>query len=232
MDDTTLLLGIVGSRAYGMATEASDTDRLGVYAAPTRAFHGLRTPTGKAATRHTTDPDITMHEAAKFAGLALAANPTVMELLWLPDHLYEARTPLGDDLIRIRRAFFSRKRIADAYLGYAVQQFTKLKAAGRFPDVPTSRIAKHARHLLRLVEQGTHLWVTGNLVLEVPDAARVFAFGDRVAAGNLEPAQWILRRARDTFDHSPTELPTEPGTEIVENWLHSVRGAFYERNTQ
>lgn len=231
MNGTTLLLGIVGSRAYGMATETSDTDRLGIYAAPTRAFHGLRTPNGRNATTHTTDPDLTSHEAGKFAALALAGNPTVTELLWLPDALYETRTPLGDDAIAVRRAFLSRQRTADAYLGYATQQFRKLETAGRFPDVPRSRIAKHARHLLRLVEQGTRLWVTGELVLAVPDAARVFDFGERVAAGNLEPAQWILRRARETFDHCPTELPIEPDTKTVENWLYSVRDAFYERPT-
>ena len=183
----TLLLGIVGSHAYGMARPDSDIDRLGVYAAPTIEFHGLRPPTGKQATRHTTDPDLTMHEAAKYAGLALACNPTVMELLWLPS--YELCTTLGGRLIELRSSVLSAKRVSDAYLGYATQQFKQLERAGRFPNVPVSRIAKHGRHLLRLTEQGTHLWVTGQLVLKVPDAKRVFDFGDRVADGDVDAAR-------------------------------------------
>lgn len=37
-----LLSGIVGSVAYGLAGPGSDTDRIGVFAAPTVAFHGRR----------------------------------------------------------------------------------------------------------------------------------------------------------------------------------------------
>jgi hypothetical protein len=44
---TVLLQGIVGSTAYGLAGPHSDVDRLGVYAALTWAFHGLRLPIDK-----------------------------------------------------------------------------------------------------------------------------------------------------------------------------------------
>lgn len=225
----TLLLGVVGSHAYGMARPDSDVDTLGVYAEETIKFHGLNPPTRDQATKHTTNPDLTMHEAGKFARLALASNPTVMELLWLPK--YTEASALGYRLVGLRRQFLSQRLVKDSYLGYATQQFVKLKQAGRFPDVPVARIAKHARHLLRLVEQGTHLWVTGTLVLKVPDAQRVFDFGDRVADGDTEAAKWVLRRAEETFAHSATVLPTEPDTAAVESWLLDVRAAYYPRAT-
>lgn len=38
---TTLLSGIVGSQAYGMATPQSDEDRLGVVLMPTTSLIGL-----------------------------------------------------------------------------------------------------------------------------------------------------------------------------------------------
>lgn len=230
MVDTTLLQGIVGSRAYGMATDESDVDMLGVYAAPTIEFHGLRPPTGKRATRHATDPDVTMHEAGKFATLALAGNPTVMELLWLPPESYTVTTTLGWQLIALRDQFLSAPRVRDAYLGYATQQFHQLRDASRFPDIPTSRSAKHGRHLLRLVEQGTNLWVTGELTLRVPSAKRVFDFGDRVAAGDIGAAEWIISRARETFDNTPTVLPDKPDSAAVEAWLHTVRAVHYSQN--
>jgi predicted nucleotidyltransferase len=52
-----LLSGIVGSVAYGLAGPGSDVDRLGVYAAPTVAFHGLRPPRESVVT---TEPDVTL----------------------------------------------------------------------------------------------------------------------------------------------------------------------------
>ena len=120
-----LLSGIVGSTAYGLNGPDSDIiDRLGTYAAPTVQFHGLHPPVDKAASRVTTNPDVTMHEVGKFVKLCLGGNPTAMELLWLKG--YETLTPLGQDLIDIRTSFLSTKKVLDAYLGYATQQFRRL----------------------------------------------------------------------------------------------------------
>jgi hypothetical protein len=83
---TTILRGIVGSVAYGLDHEDSDIDRLGCFVAPTVQFHGLHLPIGKRASRvQTTPSDHTEHEAGKYLSLLLSCNPTVTELLWLPD---------------------------------------------------------------------------------------------------------------------------------------------------
>jgi hypothetical protein len=152
-----------------------------------------------------------------------------MELLWLPDSLYEVRTPLGRRLIEMRSSFLSAKRVQDAFLGYATQQFQRLSREGKFADVPVSRVEKHARHLLRLVEQGTHLWATGRLEVEVTDPKRVFDFARRVAAGDIAAAQWAMMRARETFARVTTVLPVEPDERVVEAWLLDVRRRFYVR---
>lgn len=131
-----LLSGVVGSTAYGLAREGSDVDRLGMFAAPTETLLGLHTP---KESHVTTAPDRTLHEAAKWCRLALGGNPTVMELVWLPDELYEVRTPLGDELIAIRGSFLGAERVRDAYLGYAGQQFRRLEgraATGAPPSTP------------------------------------------------------------------------------------------------
>ena len=122
-----LLSGVVGSTAYGLASAGSDVDRLGMFAAPTESLLGLRQP---KESHVTTGPDKTLHEAGKWCRLALAGNPTVTELVWLPDDLYEIRTGLGDELVGIRTAFLSAGRVRDAYLGYATQQFRKLENRG------------------------------------------------------------------------------------------------------
>lgn len=238
-----LLAGIVGSTAYGLAGPGSDIDRLGVFAAPTEAFHGLHRP--QESIVHT-GPDRTMHEAAKFCRLALGGNPTVLELMWLPDGLYETRTALGEELIAIRGAMLSAPRVRDAYLGYATQQFQRLenRGDGSFsatgpPGAPVpearKRTAKHARHLARLVHQGRHLYATGQLVIRLDELCGesretgpqwYHDFGDRVAGGDLDAARDLLSRAADDFAAIRTQLPDQPDEAAVERWLLAVRAAL------
>jgi uncharacterized protein len=221
-----LLAGIVGSTAYGLATEDSDVDRLGVFAVPTEKLLGLH-PVQQSVV--SCKPDATFHEAGKFAALALKVNPTITELLWLPDDLYETRTELGGNLIAIRRRFLSRKAVRNAYLGYATQQFRRLETRGdgSFSADTRKRTAKHARHLLRLLTQGLELFETGTLTvrLERPDHYR--EFGVRVAAGDLEAAQREIGSAERAFDTAESPLPEKPDERTVEEWLLEVRRARY-----
>ncbi|EEP71937.1 hypothetical protein MCAG_02264 [Micromonospora sp. ATCC 39149] len=219
-----LLSGIVGSVAYGLARPGSDVDRIGVFAAPTVAFHGLHPPRESVVT---TDPDVTLHEAGKYARLALSGNPTAIELMWLPDDCYETRTELGDRLIGIRSAFLSAPRVRAAYLGYAAQQFRKLatRGDGTFSADTRRRTAKHARHLARLLHQGRLLYATGVLEIRLADPERFRAFGERVGGGDLAEAQALLTKAERDFDTARTPLPERPDSVTVERWLLDVRAA-------
>ncbi|MFC5751048.1 DNA polymerase beta superfamily protein [Actinomadura rugatobispora] len=221
-----LLAGVVGSTAYGLATPESDVDRLAVFAAPTALFHGLRPPTGRQATKVTTNPDVTQHEAGKFASLCLGVNPSVTELLWLEE--YETRTGLGDRLIGIRAAFLSAPRVRDAYLGYAVSQFRRLEGRGdgSFSADTRKRTAKHARHLARLVHQGLELYRTGLLTVRLAEPQWYRDFGERVAGGELDEAKAVLAKAEQDFDAASTPLPERPDEGAVEEWLLQVRAAF------
>lgn len=223
-----LLSGIVGSVAYSLDTEDSDVDRLGVFAAPTERLLGLH-PVQQSVV--SSKPDATFHEAGKFASLALKVNPTITELMWLPDDLYETRTELGDALIAIRRNFLSRKAVRNAYLGYATQQFKRLenRGDGSFSADTRNRTAKHARHLYRLHAQGIMLWQTGRLTVRLPhgDAVLCRAFGEDVAAGDLDAGRRVITWVEHIFDTSQTPLPEQPDEATVEDWLQDVRRAHY-----
>ncbi|PMR60624.1 nucleotidyltransferase [Verrucosispora sp. ts21] len=223
-----LLSGIVGSVAYGLAGPGSDVDRIGVFAAPTVAFHGLHPPRESVVT---TDPDTTLHEARKWCRLALSGNPTASELAWLPDDCYETRTEFGERLIGIRSAFLSAPRVREAYLGYAAQQFRKLESRGdgTFSSETRRRTAKHARHLARLVHQGRLLYATGILEIRLADPEWFRSFGDRVAEGALDEARTLLAEAELDFDRIRTPLPDRPDEEPVERWLLDVRAAHLPR---
>ncbi|MEV0393204.1 nucleotidyltransferase domain-containing protein [Polymorphospora rubra] len=221
-DMHVLLAGIVGSTAYGLDHSGSDIDRLGVFAAPTVAFHGLHPPRESIVT---TAPDSTLHEAAKWCRLALGGNPTATELVWLPEDLYETRTPWGDELIAIRTAFLSAPRVRDAYLGYAGQQLHRLAGRddGTFSADTRRRTAKHARHLARLLHQGRLLYATGRLEIRLTEPARFVEFGERVAAGDLDVARQLLESTEHEFGVIRTPLPDQPDEAAAERWLLAVR---------
>lgn len=226
-----LLSGIVGSTAYGLSRPGSDIDRLGIFAAPTSQFHGLHRPKESIVTKA---PDTTYHEAAKWCRLALSGNPTVFELVWLPDHLYEVRTRLGQALIAIRSSFLCAPRVRDAYLGYATQQFVRIKnrGDGSFSADTRKRTEKHARHLMRLCHQGYDLYSTGRLQVRVKDPDRYFEFGEAVAdtrtGHGIGRAEKFLDHMSSLFDSAVSPLPQYPDEGPATDWLHDVRKEFYE----
>lgn len=218
-----MLRGEVGSRAYGLAGPSSDIDRMGLYSWRTERLFELRQP----AAYYQADADTKWFEVRKYAELALGGNPTVMELMWLPE--YEVASALGRELIGIRSAFLSAHRVRSAYLGYATQQFTKLeRRGGTFSSDLGKRTAKHARHLLRLCQQGFSLYATGELAIRVPEPEKVMEFGERVAAGDIELARGMMARYEQMFDDVATVLPSQPDKKRVDQWLRLVRMVHLE----
>jgi hypothetical protein len=217
---TILLEGVVGSTAYGLATEHSDVDLLGLFAYPTMELLCLSEPT---PTHVQTAPDGTWHEARKYCQLVLGCNPTAMELLWLSE--YTQGTKIGHELVAIRDSFLSAKRVRDAYMGYATQQFKLLanRGDGSFSADTRKRTEKHARHLRRLIWQGVTLWQEGRLEIRVHNPDVFHEFGRQVADGNLELARKVLAGGEYCFDNAPCALPQAADPGRVESWLLKLR---------
>jgi predicted nucleotidyltransferase len=222
-DKVVLLSGVVGSTAYGLNHEGSDIDRLGIFTWPTEAFFRLEQPDDYWEHK-TPTVDIAFHEARKFISLALGGNPTVSELLWLKE--YEHATPWGMELVEMRSAFLSAPRVKDAYLGYARQQFYKLRETGAFSSALRNRSEKHARHLRRLVEQGFQLYSTGELTLRLENPGEVMEFGRQVAE-DPSRAEEFMSRAIRRFEDTRSPLPAMPDTRSAEDWLLRLRKDFY-----
>jgi uncharacterized protein len=130
--ENEILRGVVGSTAHGTAIEGSD-DRyeMGVFIEPPENVCGLSAienyiyrdqPNGVRS--QPGDLDLTMYSLRKFCRLATQGNPSVIILLWLPEHI--TKTELGTELIGMREAFIS-KDSGKRFLGYLVAQKMKLK---------------------------------------------------------------------------------------------------------
>ncbi len=213
-----LLLAVVGSQAYGLATSESDHDYLGVFQEPTRNLVGLKTHLPESIVSK--DPDKTLHEVGKFMRLALAGNPTVNELLWLDR--YEERSVEGLALLSVREAFLSNKMRA-TYGGYALQQAKRL-ARGDVESNQRNRIEKHGRHCFRLLMQGSGALRTGRIQVWLSEnqGRECFEMGF-LAATDPEGFQDEVQLAMNSFDAIESVLPDQPDYEKVDDLLLRLR---------
>lgn len=228
----TILRGIVGSCAYGLATPESDVDIMGVFLEPRDSFLGLHPFDDKNATVHTTSDlrDHTFHELGKFMRLALKSNPSILELLWLPDWAYEHISPQGEELLDCRHWFASAELVKNAYLGYATQQFKLLERRGDFGTDMKKRTEKHARHLYRLLIQGFGLYRTGELCVELDayEVIKVREFGQRVGQGDLDLAKTELEYYEAQFKEKQPHVRYEPNVEAANSLLIEFRAGGFQ----
>lgn len=206
---------VVGSRAYGLDTDASDTDLRGIYLAPLDLHLSLF---GAPEQFEDNAAQTCYWELQKFIVMALKANPNILECLYSP--LVEKTTPLAERLLALRESFLSQM-IFQTFNGYALSQFKKLEQ----DRCNQGEIRwKHAMHLLRLL-------LTGAATLRerrVP--VRVEAHRDRLLAvkrGGVpwpDVDAWRQELHRD-FERAlaETTLPERPDYEAANRFLIAAR---------
>lgn len=215
--DHTIYACVMGSRAFGLATEGSDTDRRGVFLTPTPLFWRFEKPP-----THVDGPreEQFSWELERFCELALRANPNVLECLHSP--VVEHLDPVGEELLSLRGAFLSRQAHT-TFSRYAVSQRGKLLGDLQNHGAPRW---KHAMHLLRLLLSCRDLLRTGRLVIDAtPYRDRLLA----VRRGELtwdEVEAWMTLLTEETDAALPaTPLPETPDLPRVEDFLVRTRRA-------
>jgi uncharacterized protein len=211
---------VVGSRAYGLDDDQSDTDRRGVYLPPAAlhwSLYGVPEQLENPATEEV------YWEAQKFVTMALKANPNVLECLYTP--LVEHATPLAQDLLDLRPRLLSRM-VYQTYNGYVMSQFKKLQA-----DLRNNGQVKwkHAMHLIRLLLAGVTVLEEGHVPVHVRDhRSRLLA----IKRGDVPFAEceaWRLE-LHDRFDRAveKTSLPERPDYAAANDWLLRARRSMVE----
>ena len=222
----TLLTGVVGSTAYGLAGPGSDVDLLSIGLAPTAEVLGLSGRKAVEQTSATSGPDHVTHELGKFASLALAANPTVLELLWVPQYL--ETTPQGQSVVAAREAFLSTSRVRAAYAGYAGSQASRIQARVRqgkegFSSDVRSRTAKHARHCARLLLMGEQLLREGTMTLDVSGHRQWLGDMEQLALHRPDDFAQAFAQRVSRLMEVPSCLGDEPDRAVVESLVVAIR---------
>ncbi len=209
--------GMVGSKAYGLATDESDDDVRGIFLPPARLHWSLYQLPEQIEWADDSKDEV-YWELEKFLRLALKANPNVLETLWTPLVLEADDT--AHELRSMRGAFMS-KHIYKTYSGYVLSQFRRMAKAYKRTS---SYKAKHAMHLVRLLHSGITAITTGEIMIEVSQH-RDCLFDIRSGKLSFEEVQKMAleldRRFQQAFE--TTSLPDQPDFKQVDAFLIRAR---------
>lgn len=236
----TILRAQVGSGLHGTAIGGQDDrDEMGICLEPPEYVTGVaRVPGGvdfEQYQRHTAwdragglanrsgagDLDVVIYSARKWARLALAGNPTVLLLLFVPDEEVVYRDRAGAELVDNAHRFVSRLA-ADRYLGYLASQRDSMATEGGYKP-------KYAMHALRLGVQGVELLTTGRITVPVPEPDRAYLRAIRRGEVPLpEVLAAIAAAERRLVDlRTSATVPAEPDRGWVDDWLHRSYLAYW-----
>jgi hypothetical protein len=252
-EDGMILRVQVGSGVHGTSVaRQDDRDEMGLCLEPPQFVTGLaRVPNGTRGQaplvlfeqyeRHTAwdrpgglanrsgagDLDVIIYSARKWARLALAGNPTVLLVLFVPDEEVVFRNEAGAELARNAHRFVSRLA-ASRFLGYLKAQKAAMTGQAGANTSRPELVAvhgydtKYAMHALRLGLQGIELLTTGRITLPVPPPHR--ATLREVRRGDLRLAEVLDlvtgAEARLTELRGSSALPEQPDRPWVDGWLH------------
>jgi predicted nucleotidyltransferase len=206
---------VVGSRAYGLSNEESDTDRRGVYLPPAEIEWSLW---GVPEQLENLETEETYWEIKKFLTLALKSNPNVLECLYTP--LVEHASPLAREMLDMRSSFLS-KMVYQTYNGYVMSQFKKLQADLRNKGAVKW---KHVMHLIRLLLAGVTVLKDGFVPVRVDEHREKLLAINRGEMPFEEVEQWRLDLHKQ-FDvaFESTKLPERPDYEKANELLIRAR---------
>ncbi len=241
--NNTILRGQVGSGLHGVTTGNDDRDEMGVCIEPPEFVIGnsnfeqfiYRTqPEGVRSGAG--DLDLTIYSLRKWARLAAAGNPTVLLLMFIPDHEIVVNTEVGKDLQAHPERFLSREA-AKKFAGYMRSQREQMlgirgkKHTNRPELVDVYGFdTKFAYHMVRLGLQGVELLTDGTITLPIPEPARSWLGelrrGERSKAEALEWAdelqstlEWLAVNA---------DLPERADQGLVDRWLVSTYRKWWD----
>lgn len=131
---------MVGSHAYGTNTPTSDVDHRGVYISPLETVLGMDENYQEQISDETNDN--TYFELKKFIELLSVSNPTVLEILNVPDRCIVYKHPIFDLILKEREKFISKK--CKKSLGeYAAIQIKKARGLNKKIVNPMSKEKKN-----------------------------------------------------------------------------------------
>lgn len=209
----TIFKGIVGSKAYGLHNEYSDTDIKGVYRQKNDDVLGF-----KYKERIDVSADEVYYEVKKFIELIGKSNPTILEMLWLPPEMIITESLEWRQICRYKE-YVLTKECKNSYIGYAKAQIKKAK---------NNRNAKNLMHVFRLIMSAKQIALSGMLSPRLEPDQIILC--KEIKSGVIDFAEAILlsesliKEVDIIFD--ACKLPDKIDHEVLHGLLVEIRKFF------
>ena len=226
LESKYLLKGYRGSIAHNVHVprEADDVfgvddiDYFGIYTFPYEYYLGLHGyyHSKEVIDRKIEEDDTVEYEIHKAFHLLSQCNPNILGFLFNKPEHYTHVSEGGRLLLENRTVFFSRRRIRDAYAGYAHAQLTKLTSGAYKGYMGKRRKAvvdkygydtKNASTLLRLLAQGIEALKTNEI--------QTYRTTDRDFLLEVKTGKYSLSEIQDIADTRFKELDTAYDSSIM-----------------
>jgi predicted nucleotidyltransferase len=230
-----ILRCIVGSTVHGLnITGADDIDEMGVCIEPPEYVIGLKYFEQKVSRTKPNgirsgvgDKDSVIYSLRKWARLAVAGNPTILLLLFVPEEFIIEKNLIGEKLQKLY-PFFISKSVSEPFLGYMQAQRQRLlgiRGQKRIKRIEYESEygydVKYAMHMLRLGFQGIEIMKTGRLHLPMKDPERGILRDVREGKYKISDVidiSWELEKGMGNATEN-TFLPDKPCIENVNKFL-------------
>jgi hypothetical protein len=228
---------LVGSHAYGTATAESDHDYFAVIVPPVRHLLGLGRFEGWEPGKDAELRDTKGYSIEKFVRLALAGNPNVIEMLFLPEPCYLDVSPSFQLLLDHRDAFLSRK-VFGKFSSYAAGQLKKMEQGKKERHMGHRRMEvvqrcgydpKDASRCIHLLFMGHEIATRGivNPRLTWGGYGHEVVMAIKAGVGLwslpvLKEYAALLAESNEKMFHTHCPLPAEPNTALVEDLLITI----------
>lgn len=241
-DQGTILKVVSGSYMYGINTENSDKDYVGIciptkdYSIGMYKFEQLEertNPSNSEKQNSKADNDYTCYSLPKFIKLAYDNNPNILEVLFVPKESIIYCDNLGKQLLEHRKLFVS-KRAFYKFMGYAIAQKRKLitkQSEGLRAKIVEKHgyDVKYASHLIRLLYFGIEILRTGELIF--PTEHRKYLI-------QIKNGEWPLSQIIDKATYledclvgslGSSSLPECPNLEEINQLQINLMESFWRR---
>lgn len=154
-----ICIAITGSHAYGMQTDDSDYDIMGLFLPPHNYVLGLD-KVEQIVLKKVDGVEGTIFNFMKWFPLMLAQNPNVLELLWHVHTQYVYKDDIFWPKLIGSRSEFLSKKLKHSFAGYAFAQLNRLNKLNEKVNENKKRLeefekfgysTKNASHMFRLL---------------------------------------------------------------------------------
>jgi hypothetical protein len=204
-----------------MDTESSDLDIRSIFVHPTSKILSLYGYNDYVEDKENGN-DIVSYEVEKFMKLALAANPGMIELLYMTPTMIDAT--YEGKLLLDNRSIFLSNTIRARFTGYVKSQRMKMYREDN-PIHWNRRYPKHIRYCHILLDEAEQLLTSGTMTIKLkPERVQeLFELGTHP----LEKALGIIQQRGEEIEKLESVLPDKPDYDKAEEILQEIRKINY-----